>query len=271
MIACVLIEDFEKAFPTTLEVLTAFTSKLEVNPEQSIYISLEDGSTPEKTHQLTDEIIETLAFKKKIDARMGGAEVRFVSFVAAHQADVGKCLRIPQDQAPFFLADQSASWLPIRKENQRRLQLLGLRTLGKVAGIPIGYLIYQFGKEGRLMAELARGIDPTPLSFCPQPIPAVQVYRQMNFWPDTSQEQISYQSTPVKAKLNAIGYPQAVWINAEWLPVNAVLDVWRVEDRWWTQRPIDRHYFRVWLEHGETLTLFQDLRAGKWYQLSIAD
>jgi hypothetical protein len=45
--------------------------------------------------------------------------------------------------------------------------------------------------------------------------------------------------------------------------VALVREEWRVVDRWWTEEPVDRRYFEVVLESGESLVVFQE--AGKWF------
>jgi hypothetical protein len=42
-----------------------------------------------------------------------------------------------------------------------------------------------------------------------------------------------------------------------------VREEWRVVDRWWTEEPVDRRYFEVVLESGESLVVFQE--DGKWF------
>jgi hypothetical protein len=45
--------------------------------------------------------------------------------------------------------------------------------------------------------------------------------------------------------------------------VALVREEWRVVDRWWTEEPVDRRYFEVVLESGESLVVFQE--DGKWF------
>jgi hypothetical protein len=47
----------------------------------------------------------------------------------------------------------------------------------------------------------------------------------------------------------------------------AVADVreeWVVQDRWWTSRPLRRHYFELVLENGRNVVVFRGAR-GRWY------
>lgn len=45
--------------------------------------------------------------------------------------------------------------------------------------------------------------------------------------------------------------------------VALVREEWRVVDRWWTEEPVDRRYFEVVLESGESVVVFHEV--GKWF------
>jgi hypothetical protein len=45
--------------------------------------------------------------------------------------------------------------------------------------------------------------------------------------------------------------------------VALVREEWRVVDRWWTEEPVDRRYFEVVLESGESTVVFHDW--GRWF------
>ncbi|CAN5803579.1 hypothetical protein BH24ACT25_BH24ACT25_12650 [soil metagenome] len=47
--------------------------------------------------------------------------------------------------------------------------------------------------------------------------------------------------------------------------VEAVVEDWVVEDRWWTGRPLRRRYFELVLEGGRNAVVFRDLTDGRWY------
>ena len=49
-------------------------------------------------------------------------------------------------------------------------------------------------------------------------------------------------------------------------PVEAVREEWLVEDRWWTPKPLRRHYFELALGDGRALTVFRTARAQRWYR-----
>jgi hypothetical protein len=49
------------------------------------------------------------------------------------------------------------------------------------------------------------------------------------------------------------------------VPVEAMLEDWVVEDRWWTGRPVRRRYFELVLVGGRNVVVFKDLIGGRWY------
>lgn len=48
--------------------------------------------------------------------------------------------------------------------------------------------------------------------------------------------------------------------------VDCVREAWLVEDRWWTSRPLRRHYLELVLENGRCTVLFQDLETSEWWE-----
>ena len=50
-----------------------------------------------------------------------------------------------------------------------------------------------------------------------------------------------------------------------WHRVESVLETWQVDDRWWTDAPIQRLYFTCQLDNGGAVTALYDVRAEAWY------
>jgi hypothetical protein len=59
---------------------------------------------------------------------------------------------------------------------------------------------------------------------------------------------------PVAVRTDGEGPPLAVGA----VTVEAVREEWLVEDRWWTPRPLRRHYFELALADGRAVTVFRD-------------
>ncbi len=67
---------------------------------------------------------------------------------------------------------------------------------------------------------------------------------------------------PVAVRAGDDGAPRAVAAVA----VDAVREEWLVEDRWWTPRPLRRHYFELAMADGRALTVFREPGDGRWYR-----
>jgi hypothetical protein len=71
-----------------------------------------------------------------------------------------------------------------------------------------------------------------------------------------------YEPRAVAVRAAADGIPRAVGPVA----VEAVREEWLVEDRWWTARPLRRHYFELALADGRAVTVFRDADDGRWFR-----
>jgi hypothetical protein len=70
---------------------------------------------------------------------------------------------------------------------------------------------------------------------------------------------------PAEVEAAPGGVPRAVVLRGRRRRVVAVRDDWLVQDRWWTGRPVDRHYFELVLDPGRVAVVFRDIRAGAWF------
>lgn len=70
---------------------------------------------------------------------------------------------------------------------------------------------------------------------------------------------------PATVEADEKGVPRVVVMQERRLAVEAIIDVWRIDDAWWRE-PIIRRYFLVALEGGVLRTLFHDLLSGQWYE-----
>jgi hypothetical protein len=52
----------------------------------------------------------------------------------------------------------------------------------------------------------------------------------------------------------------------EGIAVEAVREEWLVEDRWWTLKPLRRHYFELVLAGGRDVVIFRSAVSGRWYR-----
>ena len=72
----------------------------------------------------------------------------------------------------------------------------------------------------------------------------------------------------------ALGLPRAVAVRthggrpcrvgAE--AIESVRESWLVEDRWWTDRPLRRHYWEIVTTCGRNEVVFSDLFSDRWWR-----
>lgn len=103
-----------------------------------------------------------LAISPLYRPRVGVGSNPFLAWVAARQAPPGGVATLPDGDVAATLAPLPTSWLPIAPDLVGRLDRLGLRTIGEVAALSPAALQARFGPVGRRIAELGRGVDPTP-------------------------------------------------------------------------------------------------------------
>jgi hypothetical protein len=71
-----------------------------------------------------------------------------------------------------------------------------------------------------------------------------------------------YVPRPAKVDADLSGRPVAV----DGVAVEAVREEWAVEDRWWTPKPLGRHYYELVLANGRDDVVFRSRFSGRWYR-----
>jgi hypothetical protein len=71
-----------------------------------------------------------------------------------------------------------------------------------------------------------------------------------------------YTPRSVRVEADPAGVPCAV----DGVAVEAVREEWRVEDRWWTPKPLRRHYFDLALADGRAVSVFRCAGNGRWFR-----
>ncbi|MCA9973412.1 MAG: hypothetical protein KC425_24500 [Anaerolineales bacterium] len=93
---------------------------------------------------------------------VGLARTRFAAQVAAGLCRPNHVLPVPPGTEAAFLAPRSVRFLPLERETARRLRLLGIRTLGQLAALPLPALREQLGAAAEPLYWLARGQADAP-------------------------------------------------------------------------------------------------------------
>ena len=132
---------------------------------------------------LTKAIIETMRETDTFDLQVGLAERRFTAEQAALAALPNQAVIVPGRQGRSFLSSLPLTALPAETEFIRRLDLLGVHTLGRLAALPRTALIRQFGTQAAFLYDLAADADPRSV----QPdAPPLELRHQHTFEPPTA-------------------------------------------------------------------------------------
>ena len=115
------------------------------------------------TLQLAPQMLEAIRHYNGLQASLGIAPAKFTAFAAASATEPGQTRVVRKSEADTFLAPLPIALLWLDAETHRRLILLGLKTLGLVAGLSRSAMYSQFGRRGIRFWELCQGLDLRPV------------------------------------------------------------------------------------------------------------
>jgi nucleotidyltransferase/DNA polymerase involved in DNA repair len=101
--------------------------------------------------------------KVGLSPAIGLAVGKFPAYVAAASVEPNKALFVAPSREAIFLAPFPVDLLPLDEKITHQLQLLGIHTLGQLATLPVSAILTQFGMQGQLLHQLARGYDNRPV------------------------------------------------------------------------------------------------------------
>lgn len=116
----------------------------------------------------TDKVQELLVLQKTIEthlgiqASIGCGSNKFIARVASAGSNE-IWYKVKKGDEVDFLAPYPVTLLPLNKDMQRRLPMMGIQTMGQYATLSRAAVFEQWGKDGRWCHDLAKGIDPRPL------------------------------------------------------------------------------------------------------------
>lgn len=129
------------------------------------------------------------------------------------------------------------------------LEIDGARARRRRIGAAVGQVRAASGPEA-----LLRVVDLEPRSRVPE--------RRFLFSPAPRERAKArfYHPRATRVEVGGEGAPRMV----DGVAVEALCEDWVVEDRWWTERPLRRHYYELALADGRLLVVFCDLLTGRW-------
>lgn len=85
--------------------------------------------------------------------------------------------------------------------------------------------------------------------------------------PKTIAERILTLNRPRQIRVDAEkNAPMAIYLSGRRIAVESVVEIWRIDDEWWRDKPIARAYWRLALEDGRVVDVYRDLASGKWWR-----
>ena len=153
-------ENYDKAFADLLGLLAGCSPKIESGAPA--YALLDLAYEPDEARFIR-EIAEHIWKAAHFHMSAGVASSRFAARVASRAAGSSRSLIVPQGEERKFLEGLSVDLLPASPELIGRLELLGIREIGKLMDLPCEAVELQFGLEGRTVWEMANCIDTTAL------------------------------------------------------------------------------------------------------------
>jgi DNA polymerase-4 len=194
---------YEQAGRRALAICLERAAAVESAALDDLYLDL--GPCPEKAAVIARELGEQIRHEVGLGVSAGAGRGKLVARVATQQAKRRKLeamkntttgpvspltlpaevVLVPPGTEREYLAPWPVRVLPgLGRQGGARLERLNVRTVGEAASMPAAVLCGLFGQRGRLLRELARGVDLRPL----QPSrPPRSVSRRTSFDPPASE------------------------------------------------------------------------------------
>jgi len=172
-----------------MEVLRRFTPVVE---QVSIDEAFLDVAGSEALHgtpmQIAVDIKRAISSELGLVVSVGVATTKLVAKVASDlEKPDGLVLVQPGHEAAFLAPLPIARLWGVGARTAAGLAEYGVRTIGDLAALPEDLLQRRFGTQGLLLAQRARGIDPSPVSAAE---PARSVSHEHTFDVDTSDPEV---------------------------------------------------------------------------------
>ncbi len=153
-------ENYILEFDSILTILYSFSPILERASLGCAFIDLEPHMDELR---LGKRLCSLIKEKTSFESSIGFASGKFVAWAACQMIGTGQVLKVPDREEEKFLKNLPLDLLPVSEETLRRLNLLGLNTMGQLASLPLKTMDREFGTQSKLLWELAKGIDPSKI------------------------------------------------------------------------------------------------------------
>jgi DNA polymerase-4 len=137
------------------------------------------GSAREAASKIKNRIKDELG----ITASVGIATSKVVAKIASNRAKPDGIIEVAPGEERYFLAHLPVAELPcVGAKTARRLQDIGVTTIGQLSELPLSFLKQTFSAMGEVMHRYANGIDDRAVQF---PTVAKSISREVTLVQDT--------------------------------------------------------------------------------------
>lgn len=168
---------YDAAVETMLEVLAEVTPVVEPAGRGRVFLGMDGlgrlfGSPPRLIDRALGSLFSVFPSPLVAATRAGMAPGKFGAWVAAASARSGQPVIVPEERLSAFFAQCPVGTLPVDPLVVRRLERLGIATLGDLRRFPEPSLVSQFGEDGKnaLAWATASRIDSVRPWHRPRPV-----------------------------------------------------------------------------------------------------
>jgi DNA polymerase-4 len=149
-----------------MEILRRFTPAVEPVSIDEAFLDVAGSEVLHGTPvAIARTIKDTITSELELTASVGVATTKLVAKVASDLEKPDGLVVVAPGTESEFLAPLAISRLwGVGAKTAGALAEFGVRTIGDLAGLPDDLLARRFGKQGPVLADRARGIDPSPVS-----------------------------------------------------------------------------------------------------------
>lgn len=149
-------EHYQREFGGVSGLIAGLVPKYEARDIGEIFIEIPFDSWEA---DIAVEIREVIAERAGYSVNIACASTRYAAYAASRIARPDETMVIPKGKERTFLSKLPIDLLPISEKIHRKLELLGICTMGQLANLPREEMGLAFGAEGERMWDLSRGID----------------------------------------------------------------------------------------------------------------